>query len=1137
MNNEPEIRRIVEKVLREENLHNFIKIFEKEHNLFRGSHDRIGLPEALEIHQTIINHIVEKFEDEAITTDMIADGAILNKKLYDACVDANKIADEAITEAKIAAEAVSEAKIAVGAIVEAKVAADAITEEKIANAAIVASKIGGEFKILEILDSLPDAGTAGRLVYLTTDNKIYRDNGTAWVELIMPADVYKHLGGTDIPTVDTDAIADTAIETAKIANAAVEEAKLASSAVTEGKVADNAITTAKLINEAVSAAKIAARAVEEAKIAIGAATEDKIGAAAITVTKIADDAVETAKIKAGAIIAGKIASGAVETDKLAALAVTAAKIAAGTITASEINVADFIALPSDENLVGYLSFDEGSGTLAVDGSGNDNDGTLYPTPVPISPCDATTDWTTSEGGSLSVDTDDKKEGTGSLKNTVAEPTIDTAYQTIYNPTGSWDWSAKKHILFWLKCDRAHTVFSLAELVIRDTLNNWRAWNVTFSAGEWTAFKFLLSTGDGESGTPPDLALIDKVYIQFKAADTIPFYKKIDDLRIDDRPQWAASAVSGKCLDFDGENDCVSIGDVIPTLTEGSLLIWFRRDENKANYQMLFTDALSQLEICFIDNNLYFYVNSVVLSAGLYTDANWHHIVGVFSQTGNYHKVYVDGEYVNGSTYPGDATAETRYIGSRNGSYGFHGLIDEVRIYNRALTESEIKALYLYPAGNKAVRISGGQIAANTVTAEQLVVDFIDTDQLVAGAVTTEKIAALAVEAGKIAAGAISAGKIATGAVTTLKLDALAVTTEKIAALAVEAGKIAVNTITADQMAANSIDTDELVAGSVTVDILAANAVIAEKIASDAIIARTIKAGEITTVKLEAGCVTTEKIYADAVTAPKIDVVGLDGATGRICVVDDTDADEIVDGINAHALTLIEAGKILISGETDLSDWRHGVDATLIDGGKIYTQSITAAQILAGCIDTDQLAAGAVTAEKIAAGTITAEEIFAGTITADKLVLGQRQYWYSIPSATTRNNNDAEKETSSTTYVKLKEIKLNEDTGKMRIYFEIKISEAGKHVLAKIYKNGSPLGTERDWQGAGYEPYTEDLGPFSANDLIQIYVKRVGLGSPAAYVANMRLQYDRAVSIAAGHELSTGLPTVDQTIFSVINQDP
>lgn len=43
-------------------------------------------------------------------------------------------------------------------------------------------------------------------------------------------------------------------------------------------------------------------------------------------------------------------------------------------------------------------------------------------------------------------------------------------------------------------------------------------------------------------------------------------------------------------------------------------------------------------------------------------------------------------------------------------------------------------------------------------------------------------------------------------------------------------------------------------------------------------------------------------------------------------------------------TAIEPGKVLISGTTHLEDWSSGSDATFIDGGKIYTNSITSTQI-------------------------------------------------------------------------------------------------------------------------------------------------------------------------------------------------
>jgi len=149
----------------------------------------------------------------------------------------------------------------------------------------------------------------------------------------------------------------------------------------------------------------------------------------------------------------------------------------------------------------------------------------------ISNCDAKTDWT---GTTLTIDTDDKMEGTGSLKNTIATPVIGTVYNTTYAPTGTWDWSGKKHILCWVKGDRASTVFTFTRIKILEGAN-WRRWDITFSAGEWTAVKLLLSTGDAESGTPPNIALIDSVQLQFQAADETAFYEKIDNVWVSTLP--------------------------------------------------------------------------------------------------------------------------------------------------------------------------------------------------------------------------------------------------------------------------------------------------------------------------------------------------------------------------------------------------------------------------------------------------------------------------------------------------------------------------------------------------------------------------------------------------------------------------
>ena len=63
------------------------------------------------------------------------------------------------------------------------------------------------------------------------------------------------------------------------------------------------------------------------------------------------------------------------------------------------------------------------------------------------------------------------------------------------------------------------------------------------------------------------------------------------------------------------------------------------------------------------------------------------------------------------------------------------------------------------------------------------------------------------------------------------------------------------------------------------------------------------------------------------------------------------------------------------------------DTTYIDGGSIYTNSITANQIAAGAIGADQIAANAITAGKILAGAITGDKIAANAITSEKIAAG------------------------------------------------------------------------------------------------------------------------------------------------------
>ncbi len=76
----------------------------------------------------------------------------------------------------------------------------------------------------------------------------------------------------------------------------------------------------------------------------------------------------------------------------------------------------------------------------------------------------------------------------------------------------------------------------------------------------------------------------------------------------------------------------------------------------------------------------------------------------------------------------------------------------------------------------------------------------------------------------------------------------------------------------------------------------------------------------------------------------------------------------------------------------LVSWCSENNQTLIDGAKIYTESIGAVQIAAGAVIAEKIASGAITTDKLAAKAVTANKInvtdlFAQDITAAGTIRG------------------------------------------------------------------------------------------------------------------------------------------------------
>lgn len=238
-----------------------------------------------------------------------------------------------------------------------------VSATQISDAAITTAKFAAGIEPIEILAALPSTGNfQGRTVFLTTDNKLYRHNGTSFVSTVPASDLTGQ--------VTTTQITDNSITTAKVAASAITANELSANSVIAGKIAAAAVSTTELAAGAVTAAKIAAGTITATEIAASTITGAKIAADTITAGNIAANAITASELSANSVVAGKIAAAAVTATELAANAVTAAKILAGTITSDKLSVATLSAISADVGTVTAGLIRSGTSGMEVDLTNN-----------------------------------------------------------------------------------------------------------------------------------------------------------------------------------------------------------------------------------------------------------------------------------------------------------------------------------------------------------------------------------------------------------------------------------------------------------------------------------------------------------------------------------------------------------------------------------------------------------------------------------------------------------------------------------------------------------------------------------------------------------------------------------------------
>ena len=182
------------------------------------------------------------------------------------------------------------------------------------------------------------------------------------------------------------------------------------------------------------------------------------------------------------------------------------------------------------------------------------------------------------------------------------------------------------------------------------------------------------------------------------------------------------AAVGQGASFDGANDYVVVNAAVqnPTAQDVSVSIWV--NIAKSQVQVPFaenntTASLSLFDILIVaDNTVSTRIrdsdglpNVMSASGGTLTTNAWNHVVSTWQYATDTISIYVNGAFINSASDAnvGTVAVTTATIGALINQSGinvpFNGQIDEVRLYNRALTADEIKQLYRMGAIPKGIK--------------------------------------------------------------------------------------------------------------------------------------------------------------------------------------------------------------------------------------------------------------------------------------------------------------------------------------------------------------------------------------------------------------------------------------------------
>lgn len=178
-----------------------------------------------------------------------------------------------------------------------------------------------------------------------------------------------------------------------------------------------------------------------------------------------------------------------------------------------------------------------------------------------------------------------------------------------------------------------------------------------------------------------------------------------------------TGISGKAMQFDGSTGYITVPDSASLKPDNQWAIsfWIKVQDTTNTWSPIIhkggpkqgTNFKNEVYAVWLNNTLYFEQDSAGDNSGIHqlnstkiANSKWVHYVGVIDRAGHVALIFLNGKKVAeaSDSYNGFNTNNHElWIGGTeetDSSYGpFQGILDDIRLYNRALTPDDIAELY------------------------------------------------------------------------------------------------------------------------------------------------------------------------------------------------------------------------------------------------------------------------------------------------------------------------------------------------------------------------------------------------------------------------------------------------------------